>query len=105
MYHSPKAGRYPRRDRRPTPQPYIPTVDNCEYPTGYVNVNVTPGYVGGNKMGPLKARECILGVALAHVFGLKKGLKEFGPRGEKAISKELTQLQDMETYIPVDNQA
>ena len=43
-----------------------------------------------------------MGVALAHVFGLKAGLKEFGQKGEKAVSKELVQLQDMNTYIPVD---
>jgi hypothetical protein len=53
-------------------------MDNRSYPTGYANVNVTPGYVGKMKMNPLEAREHVMGVALAHVFGLKAGLKEFG---------------------------
>ena len=54
-------------------------MDNCNYPTGYVNINVTPGYVDKLKMSPLETREHVMGVALAHVFGLKMGLKEFGP--------------------------
>ena len=99
--HSPKA-RYPRRERVPTSQPYIPTMDNRSYPTGYANVNVSPGYVDKMKMDPQEARDHVLGVALAHVFGLKAGLKEFGQKGEKAVSKELAQLQDMDTYVPVD---
>ena len=98
----PKAVRNPRWNRQPTTDAYIPTIDNQEYPTGYANVNVNPGYVDSMKMGSLEVRDNFLGVALSHMFGLKAGLKEFGPRGEKEISKELTQLQDMDTYVPVD---
>ena len=77
-------------------------MDSRSYPTGYANVNVTQGYVDKMKMDPNEAREHVMGVALAHVFGLKAGLKEFGQKGEKAVSKELSQLQDMDTYVPVD---
>jgi len=84
--HSPKA-RYPRRERVPTSQPYIPTMDNRSYPMGYANVNVSPGYVDKMKMDPNEAREHVMGVALSHVFGLKAGLKEFGQKGEKTYPK------------------
>ena len=34
-------------------------------------------------------------------FSLKKGLNKFGTRGEKAVTKDLTQLHDMQTYFPL----
>ena len=36
------------------------------------------------------ALEEIIGVAMAHNFSVRAGLKWFGERGEKAIRKELT---------------
>ena len=35
-------------------------------------------------------------------FSLKKGLKKFGTWGEKELTKELTQLHDMQTYFPLE---
>ena len=34
---------------------------------------------------------------------MKKGLKMFGNKGEKAVAKLLAQIQDMENVIPMDN--
>ena len=42
--------------------------------------------------------EHVLGVALIETNSLKAGLKKFGDRGENAVTKELQQLHDMETY-------
>jgi hypothetical protein len=53
-------------------------------------------------MSESEMMEHVLGVALVQQFSLKAGLKKFGPRGEKAVTKELTQLHDMVTYIPMD---
>ena len=44
----------------------------------------------------------IVGVVLSQKFSLKAGLKKFGKPGEKASVKELTQLHDMATFIPLD---
>ena len=45
--------------------------------------------------------EHIVGVMLAQQHGLKKGLKLFGEKAEKAFSKELHQIHDLETYEPL----
>jgi hypothetical protein len=42
-----------------------------------------------------------LDVALMQ-YSIKAGLKKFGERGEAAVTKELKQLHDMETFFPVD---
>ena len=44
----------------------------------------------------------VLGVALAQVYSLKKGLKIFGKQGEEAMKTELKQHHDMKVYHPVD---
>ena len=44
----------------------------------------------------------ILSNVMVQQFSLNAGLKCFGERGTAAITKELKQLHDMETYIPVD---
>ena len=47
-------------------------------------------------------QEHIIRDIMVQQFSLKAGLKCFGERGTAAITKELKQLHDMETYIPVD---
>ena len=39
---------------------------------------------------------------MAQHFSARAGLKRFDDRGEKAVSKELNQLHNMQTYDPVD---
>ena len=46
--------------------------------------------------------EHILGVAMAQVYSLKKGLKEFGQDGKNAVQSELQQHHDMDTYFPIN---
>ena len=95
--------RYPRRVCTQARQAYIPTMDTSpSYPTGYANVNVTPGYVGSLKITDEDLMEHVLGVALAQVYGLKAGLRKFGERGGKSFTEELKQHENMGTYIPVD---
>ena len=47
----------------------------------------------------------LLGVVTSQYFSLKASLKQYGSMGETAITKELIQLYDMETYIPIDPDA
>ena len=44
----------------------------------------------------------VLGVDIIQKNSLAKGLKKFGIRGEKSVTKELTQLNDMQPYFPLD---
>ena len=43
----------------------------------------------------------VLGVAMIQQFSLKKGLNKFGAKGEKTVTKDLTQQHDMQTYFPL----
>ena len=45
--------------------------------------------------------EFALGVAL-NTYGLRAGMKKFGERGEKSVRKELTQMHDLNVYVPVE---
>jgi hypothetical protein len=42
----------------------------------------------------------VLGVALVN-YSMKAGIKTFQDRGEAGVSKELTQMHDMEVFCPV----
>ena len=44
----------------------------------------------------------IIGVLFSQKFSLKSGLKKFGNTGEKFSVKELTQIHDMTTFIPLN---
>ena len=46
--------------------------------------------------------EHILGVVMVQQFSLKAGMAKFGDRATTAVTKELTQLHDMKTYVPMD---
>jgi hypothetical protein len=45
--------------------------------------------------------EYAFGIALQQ-YSIKAGLRKFGVKGEKAVSKELQQLHDMVTFFPLD---
>ena len=44
----------------------------------------------------------ILGVIMIHQYNLRKGLELFGDKAETATVKELSQIHEMGTYIPLD---
>jgi hypothetical protein len=44
--------------------------------------------------------EWVLGVALVH-YSMRAGIKKFQDRGEAGVSKELTQMHNMEVFHPV----
>ena len=43
----------------------------------------------------------ILGVILVQKYGLKKEIDLFGKKADAAVVKELTQIQELETYEPI----
>jgi hypothetical protein len=44
--------------------------------------------------------ECALGIALVH-YSMGAGMKIFKERGEAGVTKELTQMHDMDAFRPV----
>ena len=44
----------------------------------------------------------IMGLVLVEHYNMKKGLELFGERGDKAVTKELQNIHDMNTYDPMD---
>ena len=46
--------------------------------------------------------EHVLGIVMMQQYSLKAGLNKFGKEGEQAVTKELTQIHELETYVPVD---
>ena len=65
-----------------------------------MHINVQdPAYFTYNGSASL---EEIIGVSMAQHFSVRYGLKLFGVRGEKAVSKDLDQLHNMHTCDPVD---
>ena len=71
-----------------------------DYEVGTMHINVQDP-VSFNCDGSTALEE-IIDVAMAQHFSVRSGLKRFGDRGEKDVSKELTQLHNMHTYDPVD---
>ena len=45
----------------------------------------------------------IMGAVLVEKYNTKKVLELFGERGEKAVTKELQKIHDMNTYDPMDS--
>ena len=44
----------------------------------------------------------VLGVIMIHQYNLRKGLELFGDNAETATVKELSQIHEMGTYVPLD---
>ena len=44
----------------------------------------------------------LVGVAMLQQFSLKAGLRYFGKKDEEAVTSDLTQMHDMETYVPTN---
>ena len=67
---------------------------------GVTHINVSEG--NSIEMTDTEINSHLLGVAMLQQFSLKAGLKHFVKKGEEAVTAELTQMHDMQTYIPVD---
>ena len=67
---------------------------------GVMHINVSGNII--HKMIKKEVSNHVLEVIMAQQFSLKAGLKKFGDRGKEAVIKELAQLHDMTTYVPMD---
>ena len=73
-------------------------VDKVIDGTIHINLQDSPTLI----MSEEEKMEHVLGIIMIQQFSLKAGLKEFGTKGEEAVTKELKQQHDMETYFPLD---
>ena len=71
-----------------------------KYVDGITHINVTPGVA--QKISKEDVNAHVLGVIMAQQFSLHVGLKKFGDKAKKLVTKELTQIHDMGTYTPMD---
>ena len=84
---TPKGRRHPNRARTQTRPAYQPSFENVRYTDGAIHVSTTKEAPTNFQMSESEVMENVLGVALVQQFSLKAGLKKFGPRGEKAVTK------------------
>ena len=68
---------------------------------GIVSLNIDSHLEHHPEMDQGKINEHILGVIMIHQYNLKKGLELFGDKAELATVKELRQIHDMGTYVPM----
>ena len=71
-----------------------------KYVEGECHLNLSD--MQGPEMSDQQVTEYVLGVIMVQQFSLKAGINKFGDRAKEAVTKELTQLHDMETYVPMD---
>ncbi len=72
------------------------------YKEGIANINLSRESQPQPVLGNVEMNLHVLGVIMAQQLSLKAGLRKFGDRGKKAVTKELTQLNDKIAYVPVD---
>ena len=65
-------------------------------------INMNPGDAEDYKISGEEVKYHIIGIVLAQKFSLKAGLKNFVKLGDKSSVKELTQIHDMTTFIPLE---
>ncbi len=96
---------YDLGDENPKTQEGVVLFSNSQdlaskYVDGIVHINVTTE--GARKISKEDVNAHVLGVIMAQQFSLHSGLKKFGDKAKKSVTKELTQIHDMGTYTPID---
>ena len=116
----------PTSRRRAAPTRYTPSFNNKHYDVpGSVHFSYHGDQYTANKNGvmllnvmddnpdrtpvPMSTEDIddhVLGIALIEQYSLKRATKTFGAESSNAaVSKELNQIHDMETYIPIDSRS
>ena len=110
------ARRYPRRNRKPKERTVIDFQNKAyKIQEGVIHLNPavfenepprirTKADQEQEHSQGMSAKDVTLhssGVIMAEQYSIKKGLKVFGKEGEKAVTKELSQMHDMVVYTPV----
>ena len=71
---------------------------------GVLNVNLDAPVKSpvSNCMDDSSLDEHLLGVVLVQQYNMRKGLELFGDQSEESTKNELQQINDFDTYIPMD---
>jgi len=111
--------RYPGRARAPPTRQYEPSMTGKKYAAGMLHLNYRnrpyllepisgtvhvsyEGEVIPSGLSEMEAEEHIIGLILAEQHSLKKAVQLFGERATEAAGKELKQIHDFGTYLPLD---
>ena len=68
---------------------------------GVIHVEAVKGAPPPESMTEEECESHVVGLVMAHMYNLKKGTKLFGDKADEAVLKELTEIDDFETYKPV----
>ena len=68
---------------------------------GFINVDVSQGARPLRHMSREESEAHVVGLFLAQMYSLRKGMEIFGEKAEQATMTELTQIDDFETYKPL----
>ena len=71
-----------------------------DFVEGVAHINLSQDVARGMTQEEVNCH--VLGVIMAQQFSLRVVLKKYGKEGKVAVKKELTQLHDMATYVPMD---
>ena len=111
-------GRYPGRNRA-APRAYVPSMAGKRYAehlihleyrgqpyllepaSGQIHVSYDGSFVPEG-LTEEEAEEVIIGMVLAEQHSLKRAARLFGPKAMEAAGKELQQIHDFGTYVPMD---
>ena len=66
-----------------------------------IHVKADTGAPLPNTMTNEECESHVVGLVMAHMYNLKKGTELFGDKADEAVLKELTEIDDFETYKPV----
>ena len=73
-----------------------------QFSDGVINLGLDSIEQEVGSMSDKDIEEHITGLIMIHQYTLNKGLELYGDKAEKATVKEFTQIQDMDTYTPMD---
>lgn len=68
---------------------------------GVINIEMNKGAPPSRAMTEEECEFHVVGLVLANMYNLRKGTELFGERADEAVLKELTQIDEFETYQPV----
>ena len=68
---------------------------------GFINVQVNPSAPPQRAMTEEECEAHVVGLVLVNMYNLKKGTELFGDKADEAVMKELSEIDQFQTYKPV----
>ena len=68
---------------------------------GVIHIEVNKGAPQPRSMTEAECETHVVGLVLAHMYSLRKGTELFDERADETVIKELSQVEEFETYQPM----